>query len=73
MAEQIAASEYQMNTHAIGDSATTWILKTYKEFLKGKQNKRRRIKHAQIIAPEYFTLFENVIPSIQPTHATSEM
>ena len=73
MAEQIAASEYQMNTHAIGDSANTWILKTYKEFLKGKQNKRWRIEHAQIIAPEDFTLFENVIPSIQPTHATSDM
>jgi predicted amidohydrolase YtcJ len=73
MAEQIAASEYQMNTHAIGDSANTWILKTYKEFLKGKQNKRWRIEHAQIIAPEDFTLFENIIPSIQPTHATSDM
>jgi predicted amidohydrolase YtcJ len=73
MAAQIAASEYQMNTHAIGDSANTWILKTYKEFLKGKQNKRWRIEHAQIIAPEDFTLFENIIPSIQPTHATSDM
>ena len=73
MAKQIAASEYQMNTHAIGDSANTWILRTYKEFLKGKQNKRWRIEHAQIIAPEDFILFENVIPSIQPTHATSDM
>ena len=73
MAKQIAASEYQMNTHAIGDSANTWILRTYKEFLKGKQNKRWRIEHAQIITPEDFTLFENVFPSIQPTHATSDM
>ena len=73
MAKQIAASEYQMNTHAIGDSANTWILKTYKTFLQGKTNKRWRIEHAQIIAPEDFTLFENVIPSIQPTHATSDM
>ena len=73
MAKQIAASEYQMNTHAIGDSANTWILKTYKKFLQGKTNKRWRIEHAQIIAPEDFMLFENVIPSIQPTHATSDM
>ena len=73
MAKQIAASEYQMNTHAIGDSANTWILKTYAEFLKGEQDRRWRIEHAQIIAPEDFTLFENVIPSIQPTHATSDM
>jgi predicted amidohydrolase YtcJ len=73
MAKQIAASEYQMNTHAIGDSANTWILKTYEEFLKGKQNRRWRIEHAQIISKDDFRLFENVLPSIQPTHATSDM
>ena len=73
IAEQIIASEYQMNTHAIGDSANTWILKTYKKFLKDTGNKRWRIEHAQIIAPKDFILFENIIPSIQPTHATSDM
>ena len=73
MAKQIAASEYQMNTHAIGDSANTWILKTYKEFLKGEQNRRWRIEHAQIISKNDFSLFKNVLPSIQPTHATSDM
>ena len=73
MAKQIAASEYQMNTHAIGDSANTWILKTYEEFLKGEQNRRWRIEHAQIISKNDFSLFKNVLPSIQPTHATSDM
>ena len=34
IAKQIAASEFQMNTHAIGDSANTWMLQTYIEVLK---------------------------------------
>ncbi len=73
MAEQIAESEYQMNTHAIGDSANFWMLKTYQNVLKGKTDRRWRIEHAQIIDAKDFALFENVIPSIQPTHATSDM
>lgn len=73
IAKQVAASEYQMNTHAIGDSANYWLLKTYKEVLKGKENRRWRIEHAQIVDAQDFDLFKNVIPSIQPTHATSDM
>ena len=73
IARQIAASEFQMNTHAIGDSANTWLTKTYKEVLKNKENRRWRIEHAQIISPEDFKSFDNILPSIQPTHATSDM
>ncbi|MGJ8745679.1 amidohydrolase [Polaribacter sp.] len=73
IAKQIAASNFQMNTHAIGDSSNTWILKTYNEVLKGKKNRRWRIEHAQIIAPDDFEYFQNIIPSVQPTHATSDM
>lgn len=73
IARQIAASEYQMNTHAIGDSANTWMLKTYKEVLKKTKNRRWRIEHAQIISEEDFTNFDNILPSVQPTHATSDM
>jgi predicted amidohydrolase YtcJ len=73
IARQIAASEFQMNTHAIGDSANTWLLKTYKDVLKNKKNRRWRIEHAQIIAPEDFKNFDNILPSVQPTHATSDM
>ncbi|WP_298879455.1 amidohydrolase family protein [uncultured Polaribacter sp.] len=73
IAKQIAASEFQMNTHAIGDSANTWLLKTYKDVLKDAKNRRWRIEHAQIIAPEDFDKFDNIIPSVQPTHATSDM
>jgi len=73
IAKQIAASEYQMNTHAIGDSANTWMLKTYKEVLKNAKNRRWRIEHAQIISEEDFDQFDNILPSVQPTHATSDM
>ena len=61
IARQIAASDFQMNTHAIGDSANTWLLKTYKEVLKDQKNRRWRIEHAQIIAPEDFDKFDNII------------
>ncbi|WP_299670194.1 amidohydrolase [uncultured Polaribacter sp.] len=73
IAKQIAASAYQMNTHAIGDSANTWMLKTYKEVLQNTKNRRWRIEHAQIISEEDFENFNNILPSVQPTHATSDM
>tara|TARA_R110002126_G_scaffold277560_1_gene423464 strand:- start:17401 stop:19014 length:1614 start_codon:yes stop_codon:yes gene_type:complete len=73
IAKQIAASEFQMNTHAIGDSANTWMLKTYQEVLKEEENRRWRIEHAQIVSTKDFRSFNNIIPSVQPTHATSDM
>lgn len=72
-AEKIAATNFQMNTHAIGDSANYVMLKTYKEVLKGKKDSRWRIEHAQIIDVADFNYFENILPSVQPTHATSDM
>ena len=73
-AKQIAATDYQMNTHAIGDSANAVVLRTYNKILKDKPNRRWRVEHAQIMDQEDFNLFnENIIPSIQPTHATSDM
>ncbi|MDH5413396.1 MAG: amidohydrolase [Flavobacteriaceae bacterium] len=72
-AKRIADSNFQMNIHAIGDSANHLILQTYKEVLKDKKDRRWKIEHAQIISPEDFKLFDDIIPSIQPTHATSDM
>lgn len=74
-AERIAATEYQMNTHAIGDSANIVVLKTYKEILKNKKDRRWRVEHAQVVATDDFSYFNenNIIPSVQPTHATSDM
>lgn len=72
-AKRIAASDYQMNTHAIGDSANYIMLKTYNEVLKNKKDRRWRIEHAQVVDLKDFDLFEKIIPSVQPTHATSDM
>lgn len=75
-AKRLAASDFQMNSHAIGDSATISVLRAYQNALKGKNDKRWRVEHAQIISPEGFDFFEqnhNIIPSVQPTHATSDM
>jgi predicted amidohydrolase YtcJ len=75
VATQIAKHNFQMCTHAIGDSANRSILKIYNKVLGGKNDKRWRIEHAQVVAPADFELFgkANVIPSVQPTHATSDM
>lgn len=74
LAERIAASEYQMNTHAIGDSANVVVLRAYDKALAGKEDRRWKVEHAQVIAPQDFDYFKNgIIPSVQPTHATSDM
>lgn len=72
-ASRIANSEFQMNTHAIGDSTNHLVLETYAKVLMGQKNRRWRIEHAQIVSPEDFHYFKEIIPSIQPTHATSDM
>lgn len=75
VAQKIADKGFQMNTHAIGDSANREILNVYAKVLKGKNDRRWRIEHAQVINPADFRLFgeNNVIPSVQTTHATSDM
>ncbi|MCT4624610.1 MAG: amidohydrolase [Schleiferiaceae bacterium] len=74
-AEQLYDMGFQMNTHAIGDSANKLLLSIYKEVLGGKNDKRWRIEHAQVVDKYDFSLFEeySVLPSVQPTHATSDM
>lgn len=75
VARQIAEKGFQMNTHAIGDSANRQILNTYAKVLQGTNDRRWRIEHAQVINEQDFGLFgeNNVIPSVQSTHATSDM
>ncbi len=74
-AQRLAASDLQMCTHAIGDSGNRQILQTYASVLKGKNDKRWRIEHAQVVHSNDFRFFAdyNIIPSVQPTHATSDM
>jgi predicted amidohydrolase YtcJ len=75
LAKRIVNSDYQMNTHAIGDSANRFVLQTYHKVLKDEQDRRWRVEHAQVLTDNDFEYFknENIIPSIQPTHATSDM
>lgn len=73
-AERLAASKFQLNTHAIGDSANYLVLKTYDELLKDGGDRRWRVEHSQVIDTSDFKYFsKNIIPSVQPTHATSDM
>ncbi len=66
---------FQVNMHAIGDAAVHYVLQLYAGFLKGTNDRRWRIEHAQVVRPDDFALFGkySVIPSIQSTHATSDM
>jgi predicted amidohydrolase YtcJ len=75
VAAKIAEHNFQMCTHAIGDSANRVMLKIYNKVLKGKNDKRWRIEHAQVVNTKDFDLFgaASIIPSVQPTHATSDM
>ena len=72
-AKRIANSEFQMNTHAIGDSTNYIVLKTYKDALNGQKDRRWKIEHAQIMDEQDFHYFDDIMPSVQPTHATSDM
>jgi len=75
LAERLAGTDFQLCTHAIGDSANRMILTVYNKYLGGRNDKRWRIEHAQIVNENDFSLFgkASVIPSVQPTHATSDM
>ncbi len=69
------ASNFQANTHCIGDSANHLMLDLYGKLLKGHNDRRWRIEHAQVVSPDDFWKFGtySIIPSVQPTHATSDM
>ncbi|NOQ25864.1 MAG: amidohydrolase family protein [Bacteroidales bacterium] len=68
-------NNYQVNTHAIGDSANRLMLDIYAKYLKGSNDKRWRIEHAQVIHPDDVNKFGefDIVPSIQATHCTSDM
>jgi len=66
--------DFQVCTHAIGDSANKLALQMYAQHLKTKNDKRWRIEHAQIVDSIdrfYFGAY-SILPSVQPTHAISD-
>lgn len=70
----VAEKGFQMNTHCIGDSAMSVILKVYENYCAKISDRRWRIEHAQILIKNDFKKFQfGIIPSVQPTHATSDM
>ena len=66
---------FQMCTHAIGDSANRVMLDIYGEVVGDSADHRWRIEHAQVVHQNDLNKFAqyHVIPSVQPTHATSDM
>ena len=86
-ANQMEKFKFQMNTHCIGDSAVRTMLVVYatnpimfgdmdgKLYSSISKDRRWRIEHAQVVSKKDLELIKllSVIPSIQPTHATSDM
>jgi hypothetical protein len=74
---QVLAANFQLNFHAIGDRANRLALQQFAKTFKiyPENTERHRIEHAQVVAVEDIPLFKElgIIPSMQPTHATSDM
>jgi predicted amidohydrolase YtcJ len=69
---------FQVCTHAIGDAANHLTLDAYAQASRetpSARDPRLRIEHAQVLAPEDIPRFSElgIIPSMQPTHCTSDM
>lgn len=77
LAELTGKHGWQLNVHAIGDAGNRTALNAFESGLTAAQRSalRPRIEHAQVIALDDIPRFAklNVIASIQPTHATSDM
>ncbi len=77
--EQALQKGFQVCVHAIGDRANRIVLDEFEKASKKYPNQARsarlRIEHAQVISMDDIPRFKklNVIPSMQPTHATSDM
>jgi len=68
---------FQLAFHAIGDRANRVALDVFEAVAKanGPRDRRDRIEHAQVVAPEDFARFGQlrVIASMQPSHQTTDM
>jgi predicted amidohydrolase YtcJ len=68
---------FQLNFHAIGDRANRVALDVFEAVAKanGPRDRRDRVEHAQVVAPEDFPRFAKlkVIASMQPSHQTTDM
>jgi predicted amidohydrolase YtcJ len=76
-AERGLRSGFQVNVHAIGDRGNRIVLDAFESALRAvpRADHRFRIEHAQVLSLEDIPRFARlgVIPSMQPTHQTSDM
>lgn len=85
-AKILESKEFQFNVHCIGDSAVRLMLQIFGaypmkygnpdgNFAEPAKEKRWRVEHAQVVSKSDLDFIKglSVIPSIQPTHATSDM
>jgi predicted amidohydrolase YtcJ len=76
MMKKAMARGYQVNVHAIGDAGNHQILDIYQKEVGATKSaaQRHRIEHAQVVTPADIVRFKTlgIIPSMQPTHATSD-
>ena len=67
---------FQVAVHAIGDDANRLVLDNYERLINETDSRamRHRIEHAQVLRYDDIARFAGlgVIPSMQPTHATSD-
>lgn len=77
MIEKVSTRGFQAGVHAIGDRGNRVILNAFARVRDshGEQGLRHRIEHSQVVALPDIPRFKelNIIPSMQPTHATSDM
>ncbi|MEN9867666.1 MAG: hypothetical protein RL748_3256 [Pseudomonadota bacterium] len=67
---------YQVNVHAIGDGGNRQVLDSFAKLLPQfkQQDMRHRVEHAQVVDLADIPRFKQlgIVPSMQPTHATSD-
>lgn len=68
---------FQLAFHAIGDRANRVALDVFESVIRvnGTRDRRDRIEHAQVVAPEDIPRFGtlHIIASMQPSHQTNDM
>lgn len=69
---------FQVCVHAIGDKANHWVLNAFEKAINdvpSAKDPRLRVEHAQVLVPSDIPRFAQlgILPSMQPTHATSDM
>ena len=77
VARPLHAAGFQLATHAIGDAGNRLVLDAYELLQREtpRADSRHRIEHAQVLSPADIPRFATlgVLPSMQPTHCTSDM